>query len=57
MTMFQKSKNLSRHKVMKFEDIINFQHTYNIGKYFGFPMLYGRVTNENFSFIIDKINS
>lgn len=42
---------------MKFKRIINFQHTYTIDKYLGFPLLSGRLTNENFSFIIDKIKS
>lgn len=41
---------------MKFEDMVNFQHTFNIDKYLGYPLLSSRVTKANFSLIIDKIN-
>lgn len=51
------SKNIPRAKVDKFEGIVNFKHTFSIGKYLGFPLLSGRVTCADFSFIIDKVNS
>lgn len=58
----QKSKflpfrNVSRARVSKFEGMIDFRHTYNIGRYLGFPLLSGIVTNADFSFIMDRINS
>lgn len=56
-SMFLPSKNLSRQKVAKFEGMINFQPTYNIRKYLGLPLLSGKITNSNVSYIIDKINS
>lgn len=42
---------------MKFEGMINYHNTFNIVKYLGFPLLSSRVTNVNFSFIIDDTNS
>lgn len=54
---FLPSKNIPRAKVDKFEGIVNFKHTFSIGKYLGFPLLSGRVTCANFSFIIDKVNN
>lgn len=54
---FFPSKYIPRSKVAKFERTVSFSHTYNIGRYLGFPMLQGRVTNSNFSFILYKVNS
>lgn len=54
---FLPSRNISRTKITKFEGIMNFKHNFTIGKYLGFPLLSGRVTNADFSYIIDKVNS
>lgn len=54
---FLPSKNVTRSKISQYEGIIDFHHTYNIGRYLGFPLLAGRVTKSDFSFILDKINS
>lgn len=53
---FLPSKNIPLSKIAKFEGIVNFKHTYSIGKYLGFPLLSGRVTRSDFSYIIEKIN-
>lgn len=47
---------LTRAKVQKFESMLAFHHTYSIGRYLGFPLLKGRVTKNDFSYIFDKIN-
>lgn len=54
---FLPSKNIGRSKIHKFESIIEFQHTFNIGKYLGFPLLTDRVRKVDFSYIDDRINS
>lgn len=54
---FLPSRNIRRTKLAKFESIVEFQHTYNIGKYLGFPLLAGRVKNSDFAYILDKMNS
>lgn len=56
-SQFLPSKNLTQTKVAKLESLLEFKHTYNIGKYLGFPLLSGRVKNSDFSYIVDKINS
>lgn len=38
-------------------DIIGITRASNLGKYLGLPLLKGRVTRENFSPIIDKVNT
>lgn len=54
---FLPSKNLPRAKIAKFEGLLEFRHTYNIGKYLAFPLLSGRVTVLDFAFIVDKVHS
>lgn len=54
---FLPSKNIPRTKVAKFEGMTEFQHTFNIGKYLGFPFLSGRVANRDFTYIVDRVNS
>lgn len=54
---FLPSKNIPRSKVAKFESILHFQHTYNIGKYLSFPLLFGRVSKTDFTFILDRIHN
>lgn len=53
---FMHSRNVPGSKVAKFESIIEFNHTMNIGRYLGFPLLAGRIKKADFSFILDKIN-
>lgn len=55
-TKFHASKNVPRTKVSKFASIYGFSHTYNLGKYLGFPILSGRVGKRDFSYILDRIN-
>lgn len=55
-SIFLPSKNISKAKVDKFVSITGFSHTYNLGKYLGFPMLVGRVRKGDFYNILGKIN-
>lgn len=55
-SQFLPSKNIPQSKVTKFEGILEIKHTYNIGRYLGFPLLAGRATKNDFSFLLDKIN-
>lgn len=54
---FLPSENVPRAKVLRFGGMLEFQHTFNIWQYLGFPLLSGKVTNPCFSFIIDKVDS
>ena len=54
---FSVSANMHRWKIDQFHSIMGIPHTYDIGKYLGFPLLKGRVTNANFSHILDRVNS
>lgn len=54
---FLPSKNISRCKVAKYESIVDFHHTYHLGKYLGFPLLTGKVQKRDFNYILDKINN
>jgi len=56
-THIMTSKHVSTIKVNRFAAISQFQHTRQIGKYMGFPMLTGRVRNSDFNYILEKINS
>jgi len=54
---FMSSANISRGKVNKFSSIVHFTHHTKLGKYFGFPMLSGRIKNAGFAYIMDRVNS
>lgn len=54
---FLPSKNLHRGMIEKFESIIGFHHTFNIGRYIGFPLLSGKIKKVDFAYIHDRINS
>ncbi|CAL0299567.1 unnamed protein product [Lupinus luteus] len=56
-TRFLASKNVSRAKKLKFSSLTTFQHTTNMGKYLGFPMLQGRVKKSEFTFLTDRIGN
>lgn len=53
---FLPSNNITRTKVAKFASITGFAHTYKLEKYLGFPMLSGLVRNDDFDYILDRIN-
>lgn len=50
------TKNIYRAKIQNFENIIELNHNLDIDIYFGFPLLTSRVKNENFAYILDKVN-
>ena len=54
---FMASKNVHRSKVEKFSSIATMRSTSNFGNYLGFLILQGRVTRDNFNFIIEKLHS
>lgn len=56
-SQFLVSRNVSQVKIAKYVSISHFQHTLNIGKYLGFPILSGRVKNDDFGYILERINS
>lgn len=56
-TRFLVSKNVTIAKISKFASITSFQHTSNLGKYIGFPLLTGRVKKNDFGYILEKVNS
>lgn len=42
--------------ISKFASIVEFSHTYRLGKYLGFPMLTWRIKKSDFAYILDMIN-
>ena len=51
------SRCVSRVKCDKFASICQFHFTSNVGRHLGFPMLSGRVKNEDFLYLIERLQS
>jgi len=54
---FMTSNSILHVKIDKFISISHFQHTRQIGKYLGFPMLSGQTRNSDFNYILERTNS